>query len=105
MRRLFLAALLAYVALELSLCEMPGAFVFDPAESVETVDSSRTRPTNKPVALPIPVPGSSLSVRELLEDPDHRPARIAETEPARRFVVSYLPRAVCCQPPLSEDPH
>jgi hypothetical protein len=42
-RRALLAALLVYVTLDLSLPAMPGAFVFDVADSVESLKSSRGR--------------------------------------------------------------
>jgi hypothetical protein len=35
---------LVYVSLDLSLPSMPGAFVFDPADSVESVQNGRARP-------------------------------------------------------------
>ena len=39
--------ILIYVALDLSLAEMPGAFVFDPAQSVESIDAARGRLTER----------------------------------------------------------
>ena len=42
-RPALLVAVLIYVALDLSLAGMPGAFVFDPAESVESAHGARPR--------------------------------------------------------------
>jgi hypothetical protein len=42
-RRRLLLAVLIYVTLDLSLPSMPGAFVFDPGDSVESIQMSRGR--------------------------------------------------------------
>jgi len=53
-RRGLLLVILIYFTLDLSLPEMPGAFVFDPAGSVDGIDVARGRLTTKIVVLPTP---------------------------------------------------
>ena len=43
------AAILLYLVLDLCLASMPGAFVFDAADSVETVQRQRLHDTDAPV--------------------------------------------------------
>jgi hypothetical protein len=54
-RRALLVVILVYVALDLSLPTMPGAFVFDPADSLESIQTARGRTTARVVVLPSPV--------------------------------------------------
>jgi hypothetical protein len=56
-----LAAILLYVALDLSLPSMPGAFEFDPAASVEGTHSARPRITAEVTVAPLPL-GNPLAV-------------------------------------------
>ena len=62
-RRLFLLAFFAYVVLDLGCPHVPGAFTFDPADSVEAVSAHRMRPPAFPrvtltpvIATPTPEP-------------------------------------------------
>ena len=101
-RRALLVAVLVYVALDLSLPTMPGAFVFEPADSVESIGGGR--PTVRVVILPTPAAGSSLIVSHLGRDLRHRlPPRsevvVLGCTPTRR-----LPRGTCPPSPPSEDP-
>jgi len=98
-------ALLVYVALDLSLPSMPGAFVFDPAHSVESASGSRARGPAEAVAAPrpadpiaAPVPSSVAVVRARAVRPIARPTW-------RRLVG--LPRVALAPAPAraSEDPH
>ena len=103
-RRGFLVAFLVYMALDLSLPAMPGAFVFDVAESVEGARMSRVRqaaelvvapaPPRLPAALPEP-PAPLVRPRPRLRGPD-RLAGLARCG---------LPRAVCMPRSLGDDPH
>ncbi len=67
LRRLFLLAFFAYVMLDLGCPLVPGAFSFDPADSVDAVSAYRIRPPAGPrdavvpsaVALaPLPAPAA-----------------------------------------------
>jgi hypothetical protein len=101
-RRVLLVAILLYLALDLSLAAMPGAFVFEVADSVETTAGGR--PTAKVVVVPAPPAGSSLIVSHLRCETWHR-------VPPRREVVDLgsppahrLARGACHPSPPSEDP-
>jgi hypothetical protein len=106
MRRSLLWALLIYVALDVSLPELPGAFVFDAASSVDSIETGRARLT-RTTSFPTARPDSFAAFLP----PDQDPARARDQLQARqviradRRVVNCLPRAVCSPPPPSEDPH
>jgi hypothetical protein len=74
--RVLVLALSFYVTLDLSLAAMPGAFVFEPDETVESTLSLGPRR---------PAPGGSA-----------RPTY---------FALTCLPRAPCALPQDSEDPY
>jgi hypothetical protein len=61
-----LVAILVYVSLDLALPGMPGAFVFEPADSVESAGGGRQ--AVRGVAVPTPVTGSTPVVPRLGED-------------------------------------
>ena len=108
-RRALVAALLVYVTLDLSLPAMPGAFVFEVADSVESVKSSRGREAADVVIRAEPgeaVPMVSPHVFAAVPD------RIADV------VKAVHPQSICakCRPraalaavstlaPRAEDPH
>lgn len=101
-RRVLLLALLVYVALDLSLPAMPGAFVFDVAGSVEGAQRGRPRFVIHPVVMP-----AMLGPTSVLLEP-----RVEATRPSAgpvvwlvRWAGRCLPRAAGAPPPLSEDPH
>jgi hypothetical protein len=106
MRRSLLWALLIYVALDVSLPELPGAFMFDAASSVDSIETGRARLTR---TAPFPTPRPDSLVPFLR--PDQAPARARDQFQSRqivradRRVVNCLPRAVCSLPQPSEDPH
>jgi hypothetical protein len=58
-RRTFLVVFFAYVLLDLCCPLVPGAFSFDPAESVEAVAAYRARATALPRAAFLPPPVTS----------------------------------------------
>ena len=95
-------AVLVYSGLDLSLAGMPGAFVFDPADSVESAHGTRTDS-----ARPLVVVQVSAGERPITLSPP--PASVptgaasARVRPELR-VVCRLPRAVLATP-SSEDPH
>jgi hypothetical protein len=101
-RRVLLGAILLYVALDLSLAAMPGAFVFEIADSVETTAGGR--PTAKIVVVSAPPAGSSLIVSHLRRDVWHRlrlPSEVVKPDGPR---VPRLARGACAPSPPSEDP-
>lgn len=97
-------ALACYVALDLSLAAMPGAFVFEPDETVESTLGARGRLKAEAASVPAR-PGSSLARWQPRLDVGPRwpePGGIARPgNPA----VTCLPRSSCAPPPASEDPH
>lgn len=98
-------ALLIYVALDLSLAAMPGAFVFDPDSSIESVDRGRVRPS-KVVDLPVRARDSFVLLRrQPARDSGPRRPGSPDALRAPRLVMSCLPRAICAPLPPSEDPH
>ncbi|HEY2996627.1 MAG TPA: hypothetical protein VGM22_27745 [Methylomirabilota bacterium] len=104
-RRVLFLAILIYVGLDLSLPEMPGAFVFDPDGSVESIHVSRTRLVTRIVVLPAPAIDSRVPIAVLTAHDRHRLAPDRETSRRGRAMVSCLPRAICAASPPPEDPH
>jgi hypothetical protein len=99
-----LFALLVYVTLDLSMPAMPGAFVFDPAESVESArTTTRGRAAMDVVQGPVPMPTFLMPATPHLETVDGaRPVRgVGGPTPE---VVIHLPRATLSSAPGSEDP-
>jgi len=96
-----LAAILVYVALDLSLPTMPGAFVFETSDSVESTGGGRVaaRMVVLPVVAGISMPSPSQQRCDL---PHRLPAscEVPLLPPAR-----CLPRAACEPSQPSEDPH
>jgi hypothetical protein len=101
-RHALVLAVVVYVGLDLSLAGMPGAFVFDPADSVESAHGIRALSARPLLAAEVsPAENSiALSTPTAIVLIFAAAARIA---PVRRN-VSSLPRAVLA-PPLSEDVH
>jgi hypothetical protein len=104
-RRGLLLVILIYVTLDLSLPAMPGAFVFDPAGSVESIDVARGRLTTKIVALPTPGQGSLVLSPQARGDLRRRLRPSIELALHQHPLPNCLPRASCTPPGLSEDPH
>jgi len=104
-RRALLVAFLVYVALDLSLPAMPGAFVFDTAGSVEGARMNRLRHVAELVAAPkLPRLASAPPEPRVVPVPRPRPLFADPARLAGR-VPGCLPRAVCGPPSLAEDPH
>jgi hypothetical protein len=94
---------LVYVTLDLSLPSMPGAFVFDAGDSVESVQLSRTRAAvDVASALPLARDAAVVVGPEIL-----RPLVVPTWDLARapRRILASLPRATIAPSSLSEDPH
>jgi hypothetical protein len=99
-RQTLLFAVLLYVTLDLSLAAMPGAFVFEPAGSVEGTHGVRPHRMEPIVAAQAPVADSPITLSRPAVAPS---PGIQRVRPAR-CVVSCLPRAILA-PPRSEDPY
>ena len=102
-RPMLLLAVLIYVTLDLSLPAMPGAFVFDPAESVESTQS-RARAAAETVALPAAARDAFVRSRPLLEVKD-RLTPPESVERRRGPVMGRRADAPHDPAPPSEDPH
>lgn len=101
-RRLLLLALLLYVALDFSVPSMPGAFAFESADSVESVQARRSRDVAEAVMLPVP---SRHTV--LLSKPVEMTGRRASSRPVDRGrpLVRRASRTVSDPPSSSDDSH
>jgi hypothetical protein len=98
-----LLAILVYVTLDLSLAGMPGAFVFDAADSVESVHRPRARGAATLVA--VPATAVAISPPMPLPSPPMTPALAATPRvPHTPGVVTRLPRAGLA-PSRSDDPY
>ena len=94
--------MLVYVTLDLSLPSMPGAFVFDAGDSVESVQLSRTRAPVDVAALPLARDAAVVVGPEVV-----RPLVVSTWDLARapRRILASLPRATIAPSSPSEDPH
>lgn len=97
-----LLAVLVYVTLDLSLPSMPGAFVFEAADSVESAQTHRWRVSGDvaPLAPPRPDPLATLPQT----DDGNVPKSPAPVRPTSNDVVRGRPRAALTAPLPSEDP-
>jgi hypothetical protein len=96
-----LVALVLYVTCDLSLTTVPGAFVFDPDDSVESVNRGRIGIE----ILPTVVMASTVAQQAPVMVADHRQVTPDEIVSVGRPVVNVLPRAALDPAPTSEDPH
>lgn len=99
--RVLVLALLVYVALDLSIPTMPGAFGFDPDDSIESVYQTRARAAAEAVIHPASGAAAFL-LSALPPDSGRRPVPI---DPARARPRSSRRSAASDDPPPSEDPH
>ena len=100
-RQTLVLAILLYVTLDLSLAAMPGAFVFEPADSVESAQGARAHRTGPLVS----VPASTGDTAVTLSPRPVAPSTFAAIPRGHSHrVVSCLPRAVLA-PAVSEDVH
>ena len=99
-----LFAILVYVTLDLSLPAMPGAFVFEPADSAESTQI-RARAASETVALSAQArdPGCGLFQPPL--EVKERLALARSAERCGRPIVSWRSRTPYDLAPSSEDPH
>ena len=101
--RPLLLALLLYVTLDLSVPAIPGAFVFDAADSVESTQIHRLRGVAEVAVLPSPA-------REAFLAPEPRVDRRDRPVPRHPVALGHpgarrLPRATLDPASPSEDPH
>jgi hypothetical protein len=100
----FLFAILVYVTLDLSLAAMPGAFVFDLADSAESTQI-RARAATESVVLSAVARDPGWALFQL---PLERKELLALSRSAERHgntVVSWRVPARYDSPPPSKDPH
>src|SRR5260370_33270524 len=82
-RRLLIVALLVYVALDLSIPAMPGAFGFAPDDSVESVYQTRARAASEAV-IPLASGTAAFVLSHLPPAAGRRPAPVAPGREPRR---------------------
>lgn len=100
-RPALLIAILLYVSLDLSLPTMPGAFVFDAGDSIESTQS-RARAAVETVTLPAPVRDLFVLSWLALQAGDRpTPVEWLERRPVPRWRAGTLDEPA----PPSEDPH
>lgn len=102
-RPALLVAILIYVALDVSTPEIPGAFVFDTADAVESTQI-RARAAIETAELSAPVRDRFVLARPLLEFKD-RLTPAATVERGWHAVLIWRSRALLDPAPPSEDPH
>lgn len=102
---MLLLAILVYITLDFSLPAMPGAFVFEPAESVETTQRSNGGRSGSDVVVTLPLATGPFVVSPLRVAPTEGLASSREVRPVTRFVGDHLARAMLAPTPPTEDPH
>ena len=98
-----LLAILLYVSLDLSLSMMPGAFQFDPAESVESLQGSRARAVPIREVAPPAAPAAALVPRPVDITHYRIPTRPADSR--WRLAISASSRISSEPAAPSEEPH
>jgi len=99
--RAVLLAIVVYVSLDLALPMMPGAFVFDPADSVESTELRRDS-VSALTPLPSLVPEPSASITSSINVLG-RTAPTGEAVRCERPVARWLPRSALSALSPSED--
>lgn len=102
-RRIAFIGILIYVALDLSFAAMPGAFVFEPADSVEGTQTSRLRAAAQDVPSPRPVSETLVSLSPIDDRHVSRPLSVVR-RPGTVVAAGRQPRAPLAPAPSSEDP-
>ena len=101
--RAIIIAILIYLSLDLSLAAMPGAFVFEAADSVESPQNQGKASTDALAHSAFRRDGAVLPAPHRLVDRSEIP--VASNEPRWQPAVTPLPRAVDDKALPSEDPH
>ena len=98
-QRHFVGLILFYVALDLSLAWMPGAFVFEAGKSVDSIQMSRVRQVveieTAREATPAVIETGSVGLRPIAQPPVRRPHRHRGPHSVRTTAPT----------PPSKDPH
>jgi hypothetical protein len=102
--RAVLVVVLLYVGLDFAFPDMPGAFVFDPAGSVESTDVARARLAAK-IVIPTPAPFAFPPAQQPDNELNDRLPPSSTAVPYRRPVVNCLARATCAPSAPTEDSH
>lgn len=104
-RRLLVLAVLIYVALDLSIAAMPGAFVFESADSAESTQV-RARAAAETIAVPALERGPEAGLFQPPPPVDDRLASVSSTETPTRESFRSRPSRIRYEfAPPSEDPH
>jgi hypothetical protein len=102
-RRAFLIVFFAYLLLDLGCPLVPGAFSFDPAESVEAVNACRVRPAGLPRVASLPPPVSSMLSPTETAARSGEEAAIGPSVPRRRHPGRDQLHATDLRPPTEDD--
>jgi hypothetical protein len=102
-RRIVFVGILCYVTLDLAAPGIPGAFVFEPADSVEGAQTSRWRAPGDGLPLPALLSEIPTSTAPVTDRQAWRPA-IAVHRPVIVGAIGRLPRATLASPAPPEDP-
>jgi hypothetical protein len=97
-------AILVYVTVDLSAPMVPGAFVFEPGDSVESAQGSRAREVSPGVHLTGPVRDPVVLAPPSARLVD-RPAQAGVAAPLRHHVVKRPAHTVLTSAPHAEEPH
>ena len=103
-RRGMLLAILLYVTLDLLVPAIPGAFVFESADSLEISSGRAGQGKAETSALPAPA-RDSVVVAQPPVDLRDRLATTSKVALLGHPVLNRLPRATLAPAPPSEDPH
>ncbi len=96
-------AILVYITLDHALPAMPGAFVFEPADSVESIGGGR--PTVRSLVVSVPVAGQVPVAPLLGSDVGRRWPRRGEAAMLDAPSMHPLARGRCELTSSPEDPH
>jgi hypothetical protein len=99
-----LLTIAVYVSLDLCVAAMPGAFVFEPADSVESAQAGRPRAPAELAALPPEHEGGFTRVAATVDLRLRHARRVGTRPPARHIPTRQPPSARDFSPPQSEDP-
>jgi hypothetical protein len=102
-RRIAFIGILIYIALDLSFASMPGAFVFEPADSVEGAQTSRLRATAEDGPSLSPV-SEALASKPPVDDREVSLSLSIVRRPAIVAAAGHPTDAPLAPPPSSEDP-
>jgi len=103
-RQILFFALLIYITFDLSLPAMPGAFVFEPADSVESIQIHRGRGAVDVGLLPALVGDASVVLPPEVDGKERLSPTNEFAVPGHRW-VNRRRRAILDPVPSSEDPH